>query len=200
MLQVIDLDFDYQEQPLLSGINFTVPSGGLLHLQGANGAGKTTLLKVLAGLYQPSLGHICYLGQPIQQQLHYYQRHLCFIGHKAGINPYLTLRENCLFDVHYNQSSCDVAALASIFKLAAYLDTPCGLLSAGQKRQVGLLRLWFSAATLWLLDEPFVALDNKTLELLMNKMQLHREQGGAIVLTSHQHLPLESSAYQDYFL
>lgn len=198
MLDVINLSFDYQEQPLLNKVTFHLPEGGLLHLRGANGTGKTTLIKLIAGLYHPMEGKIQFAQQNIHQNLAEYQRQLCFVGHKAGINPSLTLRENCLFDLQYRNNP--LHELVSIFKLQHHLDSPCGLLSAGQRRQVGLLRLWMSAAKLWLLDEPLVALDDIALEIIMEKIKVHRKEGGAVLLTSHQTLPLNESDYQEYCL
>ncbi|MFJ1268129.1 heme ABC exporter ATP-binding protein CcmA [Legionella lytica] len=198
MLDVINLCFDYQEQPLLNKVAFHLPAGGLLHLQGANGAGKTTLLKVIAGLYRPAEGEIRFAQKNIHLDLAEYQRQICFVGHKTGINPSLTLRENCLFDLHYQKQP--IEELVSLFKLQAHLDYPCALLSAGQRRQVGLLRLWMTKAKLWLLDEPLVALDDSALELIMTKVEEHRKEGGAILLTSHQKLPLNPIAYQEHRL
>lgn len=201
MLQLIDVDFDYQDQPLLNKINFQVLDGDLLHIKGANGTGKTTLFKLITGLHHPSQGQILYYEQLIANNMAQYQQHLCFVGHKTGINPYLSIKENCVFDLHYNRlKDNDIALLASIFKLEHHLDTPCGLLSAGQRRQVGLLRLWLTDAKLWLLDEPFVALDDKALSIVMTHIETHREQGGAVILTSHQHLPLEASSYKEFAL
>lgn len=200
MLDVIELDFDYQEQPLLKKVTFHLPAGGLMHLRGANGAGKTTLLKLIAGLYHPAQGQIQFAGQTIDDNLAAYQRQLCFVGHKTGINPYLTLRENCFFDIHYGHHNKNINELAAIFKLENHLDSPCGLLSAGQRRQVGLLRLWLSDAQLWLLDEPLVALDDFSLAIIMAKIDSHRGQGGAVLLTSHQNLSLSKSDYQEFLL
>ena len=198
MLDVLNLHFDYQEQPLLTKVTFHLPSGGLLHLRGANGAGKTTLMKLIAGLYRPIDGEIHYFGSNIHQDLPTYQNQLCFVGHKTGINLALTVRENCFFDLHYQDQTID--ELVSLFKLERYLDVPCGLLSAGQRRQVGLLRLWMTDAKLWLLDEPLVALDDTALAHIMAKIDVHRKQGGAVLLTSHQKLPLDSSEYQEHYL
>jgi heme exporter protein A len=200
MLDVIELDFDYQEQPLLHKVTFHLPAGGLLHLRGANGAGKTTLLKLIAGLYHPSQGQIHFSGQNIDKNLQAYQRQLCFVGHKTGINPYLSIRENCFFDIHYGLNTNNINELAEIFKLEDHLDSPCGLLSAGQRRQVGLLRLWMSDAKLWLLDEPLVALDDSALTIIVEKIQSHTASGGAVLLTSHQSLPLSKSVYQEFLL
>lgn len=198
MLNVINLSFDYQDQPLLNEVSFHLPVGSLMHLQGANGTGKTSLLKLIAGLYRPLEGEIQYLGQNIQHDLALYQQQICFVGHKTGINPSLTLRENCAFDLQYQGQ--DIEALVGLFRLQHHLDFPCGLLSAGQKRQVGLLRLWMSAAKLWLLDEPLVALDEQALKLVMDKIAVHQEEGGAVLMTSHQKLPIHTVNYQEYCL
>lgn len=201
MLDVNHLDFDYQEKPLLSNVNFHLPAGGLLHLKGANGAGKTTLLKLIAGLYYPLGGEIQFCGQNTALDLASYQRQLCFVGHKTGINTNLSLRENCFFDLHYSfRAKPDISALAALFKLEQQLDSPCALLSAGQRRQAGLIRLWMSGAKLWLLDEPLVALDSRAIEVIMSKIEAHRKQGGAVLLTSHQQLPLNQADYQEYYL
>lgn len=198
MLEVINLEFDYQDKPLFTQVNFQVSAGHLLHLRGANGVGKTTLLKLLAGLRQPTAGHIYYEGLEIQQNLADYQKKICFVGHKSGVNPFLTIKENCLFDLHYENQ--DLLSLASVFNLVPHLDKRCGLLSAGQCRQVGLLRLWMSDACIWLLDEPLVALDERSLAALMRQIELHRMRGGAVIFSSHQTIPLEASSYKEYLL
>lgn len=199
MLDVINLGFDYQDIPLLSRISLHLPAGGLLHLRGANGAGKSTLLKLVAGLYQPSQGEIQFMGNNIQVNQAAYQQQLCFVGHKAGINPYLTLREYCFYDLN-SPLEDTLLDLLTRFNLVNHCDLPCGLLSAGQKRQAGLLRLWTSLARLWLLDEPLVALDENSLALIMEKIALHRAQGGAVLLTSHQNLPCMALDFQEFFL
>jgi len=200
MLDVIDLNFDYQDKPLLNDINVHLSAGMLLHLKGANGAGKTTLLKLINGLHRPSHGVIRFKGQNIHDDLSLYQQHLCFVGHKAGINPYLSLKENCLFDLHYGAMDKNFIELASIFNLDNYLDSPCGLLSAGQRKQVGLLRLWMTCAPLWLLDEPLVALDQAAISILMAQIITHIQKGGSVIVTSHQKLPLDDIDYQEYQL
>ncbi|MGL5743214.1 MAG: heme ABC exporter ATP-binding protein CcmA [Legionella sp.] len=199
MLDVINLSFDYHDQPLLSHVAFHLPASGILHLKGANGAGKTTLMKLIAGLYQPLQGEIQFNGQNIDSDRAAYLRQLCFVGHKAGINPSLTLRENCLFDLSA-PAQHRLAELAAIFKLESHLDLPCGLLSAGQRRQVGLLRLWMTQAKLWLLDEPLVALDDRAINIIMSKIEVHRGHGGAVLFTSHQQLPFNRSDYEEYCL
>jgi len=200
MLHIVDLDFDYQDTPLLSKVEFQVPAGGLLHIQGGNGVGKTTLLKLITGLYQPQNGAVHFEGQNIQQQLPYYLSQLCYVGDQPGIHSHLTLRENCLYDRQFDSKIHCLDALAAIFQLTDKMDIPCTLLSAGQQRQVGLLRLWMTKARLWLLDEPLVALDERAIHLLIAHMEQHRQRGGSIILTSHQPLPEALQKYQVYQL
>lgn len=199
LLELTDLTFDYQDLPLLQQVNLDLNEGDLIHIHGANGAGKTTLLKLLAGLFPPSSGLIQYKNTPINENLLAYQNNLCLVGHKTGISPYLSIKENCLFDAHYHQHH-SIDALVSVFNLEPYLNAPCSLLSAGQKRQVALLRLWMTRAPIWLLDEPFVALDEQAVAVLMNKLNAHRQEGGVIILTSHQALPLDKGSYKDFYL
>ncbi len=200
MLDVIDLCFDYPDRPLLNGVQFTVHAGCLLHLRGSNGAGKTTLLKLLAGMMRPLHGGICYQGSSIYEDLPVFQQHLCYVGHKTGVSQLLTVRENCRFELHRGRSGLSFDDLIKSFGLEGLEDSVCGLLSVGQRRRVGLLRLLMSNAPLWLLDEPLVALDNDAVELLMAVLDRHLLSGGLVVLTSHQNLHLSKEKYQEYSL
>jgi heme exporter protein A len=199
MLEVIQLDFDYADRPLLQGINVVVSPGSLLHLKGANGRGKTTLLKLIAGLIHPKEGTIQYQHQSILKDLAHYHRQICYVGHKSGVNQWLTPRENLRFDPHFSVTHSDEEFMQR-FSLQGYEDMPCAFLSEGQRRRVGLMRLLFSQANLWLLDEPFTALDTGAVEALMSCLQNHLEKGGQIVLTSHQPLPFKLEGYQEYHL
>lgn len=200
MLEVDDLEFDYYDNPLLKDISFTVQAGDLIHLRGANGAGKTTLLRLLAGLFYPLKGEIRYRGVSIHTDLGKYQRNLCLIGHKSGIHPLLTVKENIRFDLKYTKGEQLLSEWLASMSIDSCADQLCDQLSAGQKRRVNLLRLLFAKAELWLLDEPLVALDGQGVDRLMDVMIHHRQQGGMIILTSHQTLPEKIGHYQEYRL
>ena len=201
MLQVTHLGFDYAQCPLLKRVSFNVPAGTLLHLQGANGSGKTTLLKLLAGLFLPAEGEIHFQGNPIQHDKVNYQRQLCYLGHKPGISLSLSPRENCYVDLQYRElQSLDWAMLMSTLSLTGLEDTPCSQLSAGQRRRAALLRLFISDAKLWLLDEPLVALDSQAITVLMQRLHDHLASGGAVVMTSHQSIPLGYESHLEYAL
>ncbi len=200
MLQVERLDFDYSDKPLLQGVQFSVNAGCLLHLRGGNGAGKTTLLKLLAGILRPTQGDIRYSGHSIIKDVAAYQQNICYVGHKAGVSQSLTVRENCRFELRRNRHTLPFEQFIKSFALEGLDDVPCGLLSVGQRRRVGLLRLAMSEASLWLLDEPLVALDQDAVAILMVSLNKHLARGGLVVLTSHQDLPLSQGNYQEYRL
>ncbi|AHE66799.1 cytochrome c biogenesis heme-transporting ATPase CcmA [Legionella oakridgensis] len=201
MLDVIDLNYDYPDKPVLQKVRFTLSAGNLLHLRGANGAGKTTLLKLLAGLLHPDGGQIHYDGFPIEHDLAAYQQNLCYIGHKIGISLLLTVRENCFLGLSAVREAKHFDKIMKQLALNGLEDTPCHLLSMGQRRRVGLTRLLVSDASLWLLDEPLVGLDKEGVYLLMNCLDEHLAQGGQIILTSHQRFVMsEQQRYQEYGL
>lgn len=200
MLEVINLDFDYPDKRLLQGVQFTVNTGYLLHLRGNNGTGKTTLLKLLAGMLRSTQGEIYYRGHLITKNLASYQQQICYVGHKTGISQLLTVRENCRFELHRDRCLLPFDELIRAFSLQGLEDVVCGMLSVGQRRRVGLLRLLMTDASLWLLDEPLVALDKDAIAIFMTVLNKHLSQGGQAVLTSHQPLPIRQENYQEYNL
>lgn len=200
MLEIEHLDFDYPDKLLLQGVQFKVAPGHLLHLRGGNGVGKTTLLKLLAGILHPTQGDIRYCGRSIREDIAAYQQNICYVGHKTGVSQLLTVRENCRFELHCHIRGLKVEELIKSFGLQGLDTIPCGLLSVGQRRRVGLLRLVMSNASLWLLDEPLVALDQEAIVILMESLNKHLTHGGLVVLTSHQKLPLRHETYQEYCL
>ncbi|WP_131783278.1 cytochrome c biogenesis heme-transporting ATPase CcmA [Legionella gresilensis] len=200
MLDICSICFDYEEKPLLNEIQFSIESGTLLHLQGPNGVGKTTLLKILAGLLQPLHGDIHWQGQSIYNNLASYQRSLCYVGHKLGLSSQLTVRENCLFDLQWQHNTSSLPKFLRLLSLQDLMDKPCSQLSSGQLRRVALLRLLMTKAPLWLLDEPLIALDNTSIEILLGCFSKHLAQGGLIIMTSHQALPKNFKNCQEYQL
>lgn len=198
MLQIKQLSFDFSDKRLFDNLNFSLPQGALLHLQGANGAGKTTLLKLISGLISPLSGDICFDGQSIHQDLSAFQRNMCFVGHKMGVSPALTLRQNCQFDLQFGRRQVQWSAWLSQLALTEMEHIPCGLMSAGQKRRVALMRLLLTDARIWILDEPFVALDQVAIEFLKQHILNHLVGGGMVLLTSHQAIPFDAGCYLEF--
>lgn len=189
MLEISSLYFDYQDNPLLQNVNFSIQSGQFLHLQGANGVGKTTLLKLISGLFLPHQGSIRWQGKNIHDNLGHFQNLLCFVGHQSGCHGALTVYENCRFDVNFRGNETDLSAALHAFGLWAYRFQICSTLSAGQLRRLSLARLLMRPAHLWILDESFASLDKIGVEALSLQLKNHVKSGGMVVATAHHSLP-----------
>lgn len=200
MLTTDTIFFDYGDKPLLTEVTFSLKKGRLLHLKGGNGQGKTTLMRLLAGLIYPLQGDIRWNGYSIYEDLSSYQKNICYVGHKRGLSLHLTVAENCRFDSHWLSENHELLPLLTKFGLEDLANTPCGQLSAGQLHRVALLRIAMTNTSLWLLDEPFVALDERAVNLLTNSMTSHLENKGMIILTSHQSLPTALKGQEVYQL
>lgn len=176
-------------QTLFNGINLQLDAGQWLYLQGENGAGKTSLLRILAGLSLPAEGEVLWQNTPIAQQRSRYHQDLLYIGHHAGLKEDLTLTENlqalCRMD-GLRVSDADIREALTRMGLAKRQHLPARVLSAGQKRRGLLARALLRPAKLWILDEPFNALDVNAIADVQNLLKVHLTQGGLLVLTSHQ--------------
>ncbi|KKO47871.1 cytochrome C biogenesis protein CcmA [Arsukibacterium sp. MJ3] len=195
LLQGTDLSCIRQDRLLFADLSLQLYPGQLLHVMGKNGAGKSSLLRILAGLAQPDDGQLYYQAKLLQHSLPVYCGNLCYIGHHSGIHEQLTALENLAFwrAASGLKLADDWAVLAQL-GLAGLEDVPCRMLSAGQQRRVSLARLWLTPAQIWILDEPFTALDQSAIALLQQQMLHHLSNNGAIILTTHQRLTLHFPA------
>jgi len=200
VLEAIDIDFDYDDVPVLDKVSFSLMPGKVLHLRGRNGAGKTTLLKCLASLKRPMAGCIRYGGKDIESELTEYRSQLMFIGHRSGLSDALTVTENCLFNLNVDFEPEELEAILAKLQLAGFGNTLCSQLSAGQKRRVALCQLHDTHKKIWLLDEPLTALDTQGVELLTQWIERHLGEGGMVVMTSHQPLQINNHRIEVYQL
>jgi heme exporter protein A len=176
-----------QDRILFEALDLQLAAGELLQIGGKNGAGKTSLLRILAGLTQPDEGSLSWQGKPLHDSD--FSQQLCYIGHLSGVQPQLTALENLAFwRAAFQLKTADDFQLLALLGLAGLEDIPCQMLSAGQQRRVSLARLWLTSASLWILDEPFTALDQSAIAVLQQQFRQHLEQGGSIILTTHQPL------------
>lgn len=177
------------DRELFRDLDFGLQDGELLHLKGHNGSGKTTLLRALAGLLLPESGEIRWHGKSIRRLREDYACHLLFIGHLNGIKGDLTAVENLRIAATLDGHPLDEPAAWRILAdigLRGHEDLPTKHLSQGQKRRVALARLFANNAALWILDEPFTALDVGAVELLQDLIRRHVDGGGIAVVTTHQ--------------
>lgn len=194
MLSVKHLSCEKRDRLLFEQLSFDINPGELCHVQGLNGAGKTSLLRILCGLSQPSQGEVLWQGETIASVRETFHQELIYLGHKPGVNVSMTPCENLHFwcQQHGMKQSHDWYRILHNIGLVGLEDMPAAHLSAGQLRRVALCRLWLKPAKIWILDEPFTALDVKGIKLLTNTMQQHLDSGGCIILTSHQNLDMAS--------
>lgn len=193
MLSALGLSCVRGERRLFAPLDLAVGAGEWLHVRGENGAGKTSLLRVLAGLAHPAEGEIRWDGKPIHDTESGYRQDRLFFGHQGALKDDLTPLENLSFAAAMDGAELTEAqALAALvrFGLRGRADLPVRVLSAGQKRRVMLARLATRKARLWVLDEPFTALDTKAVDLLTTLVAEHLAGGGMAVITSHQAVPL----------
>lgn len=189
------------ERVLFEQLDFAIEAGQIWQIAGRNGAGKSSLLRIFAGLSEPVEGELRYQGQLLVDVADEFAANLCFIGHLSGVQPQLSALENLAFwRACYGLRAGDDWALLARLGLAGLEDIPCQNLSAGQHRRVSLARLWLTNAKLWILDEPFTALDVSAIAQLRQRLVEHCQQGGAIILTTHQALELQTVPVQQLTL
>lgn len=175
------------QRQLFDQLNLHVKAGELIHVVGPNGAGKSTLLRILAGIYRPDRGVLQWFDTPDLDAAERAER-LLFIGHKPAVKQELTALEQLAWWAQVAEQPIDAWALLEDIGLLALEDVPAQQLSAGQQRRIALTRLWFTQAPLWILDEPFTALDQQGIALLTARFAAHVAAGGSIVMSSHQSL------------
>lgn len=199
MLDVVNLECRRGDRRLFSDLNFSLSRGTLLHVRGRNGSGKTTLLRALCGLLARETGEIRWRGEDISSLGDDYRRDMLYFGHLNGIKSDLNGIENLRVATTLDGDPVvedDLWDALAQMGLAGFEDLPTKVLSQGQKKRVALARLVLSGAPLWILDEPFSALDLDAVDLLGGLIAEHVAAGGLAVLTTHQEVPLISGQIQ----
>ncbi|MGC7560581.1 cytochrome c biogenesis heme-transporting ATPase CcmA [Pasteurella sp. PK-2025] len=174
---------------LFSNLNLALQSGEFVQIEGHNGIGKTSLLRIVVGLAQALRGEVCWNGINIHKQREEYQYDLLYLGHHSGVKPELTAWENLAFYQKIGACQQGDDILWQVLEKVGLLgreDMQAAQLSAGQQRRIALARLWLSQAPLWILDEPFTAIDKKGVQVLTALFEQHVQQGGIVMFTSHQ--------------
>lgn len=187
-LNVQDLTVFRSELPLFEPVSFSMKAGDAIQISGTNGSGKTSLLRCLCGLSHRHEGLISWDGHDIDEDIGEFYAQLLYIGHAIGLKPKLSVEQNLDFyqQLRFPKDEDKIIQALEQLKIGAYHDELVGNLSAGQKRRVALARILCEPVSLWVLDEPMVALDvegQRWLEFTCNR---HLSNGGMIILTSHQ--------------
>jgi heme exporter protein A len=190
MLEVIDLACMRGERTLFRGVSFTLAARGLLHVAGANGSGKTSLLRIVCGLGLADSGEVRWGGEATRTLREAYWREVLYLGHAHALKDDLTATENLqVANALAGRPVTRAAARDALaaFGLEACLNLPVRALSQGQKRRSALARLALAGAMpLWILDEPFAALDVAAVADLEQRLLGHVDGGGSVIFTTHQ--------------
>ena len=179
LIEAHSLTCAFDSAVLFRHLSFSISSKNIYHITGPNGSGKTTLLKCLAGLHSPVLGQVATKG--IFQ----------FISCASWQSENLTVQQTINFWKAYYQQ--DFQSVIQEFDLKEIMPMKIGCLSQGQKQRLALARLIEGKNTTWLLDEPTLSLDKKWADVFYVKIEQHLQKGGAVIMTSHDILPFETS-------
>ncbi|MCK9531327.1 MAG: cytochrome c biogenesis heme-transporting ATPase CcmA [Gammaproteobacteria bacterium] len=193
---VSGLSFTRNDELLFSDLEFHLAPGEVLLVEGQNGSGKTTLLRTLCGLAMPSDGEIRWCGRDIREVRPEFFADLAYVGHCAGLKGELTPVENLAFTQATQQARHDVAPTDALARLGLPENcewVPSRCLSAGQQRRVALARLLVTQARLWVLDEPFTALDLAGRRQIETMLAEHAAAGGIAILTTHHVLEVDGA-------
>ncbi|WP_296259217.1 MULTISPECIES: cytochrome c biogenesis heme-transporting ATPase CcmA [unclassified Pseudomonas] len=199
VLEAVALSCERDWRLLFENLDLRLTAGDMVQISGPNGSGKTSLLRLLSGLMQPTSGDVLLDGKPLTQQRSELAHNLLWIGHTAGIKELLTPVENLswLCALHRSVATDVIWQALETVGLSGFEDVPCHTLSAGQKRRVALARLYLPGPALWMLDEPFTALDKQGVAQLEAHLAGHCEQGGRVVFTTHHTLSRKPTGYRE---
>lgn len=194
-LQARQLACERDDRWLFEGLDLDIRSGEIVRIEGPNGSGKTTLLKILSGQHSDYQGELFWNGVAMNDTREHFLANLLYLGHAPGIKSGLSPLENLAWYQALSGESGNEAqrleALESV-GLAGFEDVPSGQLSAGQQRRVALARLSLTPRALWVLDEPFTAIDRHGVAALERQLVAHAQAGGCVLVTTHHELTASS--------
>lgn len=194
-LETVDLECVRSDRLLFAGLNLSLRPGNLIQIEGPNGSGKTSLLRILCGLTSPTQGEVRWCGRDIRATRPEYMAAVAYLGHSPGLKGDLTPRENLAIARGFAAANAAVSVDEALERLemSDFDDQPVRTLSAGQKRRVALARLLAIETTVWILDEPYTALDRNGVRLVEKMIAEHLLRGGMAVLTTHHPVSIAES-------
>lgn len=197
MLEGLDVECMRGDRVLFRGVNFSLEPGALLRIAGANGSGKTSLLRIVCGLAVPTVGEVRWRGENVRRLREDYWKDVAYIAHASAVKDDLTAQENVEIGCRLSGlplKAGDAQRALEQFGIAHCALLPARSLSQGQRRRTTLARLALAAnVPVWVLDEPFTALDVAAVAFLRGLIAAHLLQGGMVILTTHQEVTIEAT-------
>ena len=187
---------------LFQGLNITIKDGELLQINGANGSGKSSLLQICSGLLEPSTGEILWCNKNIKNYRYEFHNNISYLGHSKAIKAALTIEENMkvMHALTGTKSKIDYSLILEKIGMPNMNNILTRDTSTGQKRRVGLTRLYMSESKLWFLDEPFNALDKHGKNIIEKIITRHCNNGGMVLFTTHQKIEIDDYPIQNIHL
>ena len=188
MLLANNIYFRRNNKEILSNVSLSLAPQKIIHLTGNNGIGKTTLLKILTHVLVPEKGEIFWKGKNIKKNLFNFYKDVTFIMDKETSNKNLTVNENILFWIKIFSSQRkkqEIDSILNLLSLNKYKDTLTSYLSYGEIKKLELSRLIIEQKKLWILDEPYMGLDESSINLINQTIVNHIKFGGMVIFTAH---------------
>ena len=192
MLELKEFCCERNDRVLFKNFSLSVEAGDIVQICGSNGSGKTSLLRAVCGLNDSFTGEVFWNGMVRDTDIESFRNELLFLGHRVGLNKLLSPIENLKWSTgeKINWSENDMLQALSRNGLQGYEFQPCFLLSAGQQQRAALARLLIAEELMWVLDEPFNALDTQAVDMLEVVMGDHAKKGGIVLVTTHHRLKI----------
>ena len=189
LLEIKNISLSRNDNPILSNINLELDSSSVINIHGRNGCGKTSLLKIIVGITEPTDGIIN------NNILSDDNKNITYIGHKHGIKNNLTLSENILFEPSiYNGKQKNIDDMIKRYQMGKYKDYLSKNLSHGQQKKISLIKAGLSNAKVWVIDEPYSALDKDAIKILDSCIYEHLCNQGSVIMTNHE--PITDKEYK----
>jgi len=189
LLEVKNISLSRNDNSILSNINLELNTSSVINIHGRNGCGKTSLLKIIVGITEPTGGVIN------NNILSNDNKNITYIGHKHGIKNNLTLSENILFEPSiYNDKQKNIDDMIKRYQMDKYKDYLSKNLSHGQQKKISLIKASLCSARVWVIDEPYSALDKDAIKILDSCIDEHLSNQGSVIMTNHE--PITDKEYK----